>query len=463
MKDEDLIAIAISDAVDLIQDARYVDFQQRLAYFFAELQKPKTTRMILWEEYNEQKPDGYKYSQFCEILSRFIKGTKSVMHFEHTAGEELQFDFAGDKLSYVDLENGEMIKCPVLVCVLPFSCFTYVEALHSERREDLINGLNHCLQYIGGVPQSIKSDNLAQWVKKANRYEPSFTDFADQISLHYGTTMTATRVKKPRDKATVESSVNTAYNRIYASIRNKTAQSLRQLNEFIFEELQNLNHKKMQQHDYSRYERFLQYEKPLLKPIPAVLFVIKHTVNAAVQRNYHVMLGEDKHYYSVPCQYIGQTLKIIYDRDNVEIFLSDYQRIVTHVRSYKRYGYTTIPEHMPKNHSYYAKIKGYDEKYFLEKAGSIGLVTTQAIQSILKNKLFEQQCYTSCLGVLRLGEKYGNDRLELACKRAVEGPKVTYMIIKSILDKKLDQVPLQTDLFYNVPEHENIRGSQNYQ
>jgi hypothetical protein len=118
---------------------------------------------------------------------------------------------------------------------------------------------------------------------------------------------------------------------------------------------------------------------------------------------------------------------------------------------------------MPPSQNHYAQIKGYNREYFIEKGTQIGSNTASAIGKILDQKIFIQQTYNSCLGILRLGRKYGSDRLEAACGRALKGYKVTYIGIKNILERNLDKVPPQTDLFITIPDHENIRGSESYQ
>ena len=99
----------------------------------------------------------------------------------------------------------------------------------------------------------------------------------------------------------------------------------------------------------------------------------------------------------------------------------------------------------------------------LEQAAAIGCCTTTAIEKILDQKIFVEQTYNSCLGLLRLGEKYGNDRLEAGCQRALTGYKVTYTVVRNILERNLDKKPLQTELFIYIPEHDNIRGAESYQ
>jgi hypothetical protein len=237
-----------------------------------------------------------------------------------------------------------------------------------------------------------------------------------------------------------------------------------QINQALLEELNRFNRRYLQRCNYSRLDRFTQHEKQLLLPLPTELFVPKSKVMAKVQRNCHITLGEDWHHYSVPFLHIGKTLQVIYDTDHVEIYL-DTIRIVTHTRSYQRKGYTTLAEHLPPQHQHYARIKGYNREYFIEKAATIGNNTAEAIGKILEQRIFIEQSYNSCLGVLRLGEHYGSDRLELACRRALAGYKVNYTIIRNILERKLDQAsaPIESELFISISDHENIRGAQSYQ
>jgi hypothetical protein len=175
-----------------------------------------------------------------------------------------------------------------------------------------------------------------------------------------------------------------------------------------------------------------------------------------------VTLGQDWHHYSVPYIHIGKTVEIVYDTDHVEIYL-DFVRVACHRRSYVRNGHTTLKEHLSPGQRYYARIKGYDRDYFISRATSIGINTTEAIGKILDQKIFVEQTYNSCLGLLRLGDKYGADRLEAACQRALYGYKITYKIVGNILERNLDKAPQQTDLTFTLPKHENIRGASSYQ
>ena len=156
-----------------------------------------------------------------------------------------------------------------------------------------------------------------------------------------------------------------------------------------------------------------------------------HEAGNKVQRNYHITLGEDGHNYSIPFQHIGKEVQVVYDADNVEVYLNQC-RIAIHKRNYRKGGYTTVANHVPAAHRHYSQVRGWDKEYFIEQASKVGKSTTDVITKILEQKIFIEQTYKTCLGILKLKEKYGDDRLEAACNRASGGYKLNYNIIKNI-------------------------------
>jgi transposase len=444
------------------KDARFLDFQSRLGHYASELKKRHVTRQLLWEEYRQAFPDGYGYTRFCHHLNEHIGSKDVTATFTHLPGEKLMVDFAGDKLSYVDEQSGEVVYCEVFVAVLPFSSYIYVEALASQKQQDFVKGLNNAFVYLGGVSQSVVCDNMKGAVKKANRYEPTFTELVEQLALHYDTTFMATRVRKPRDKATAETSVRVTYKRIYGKLRNQESYSLEELNSNIRRELTHLNTRHFKGRDFSRKDVFEQYERETLHALPAEVFEVKKSVMAKVQKNYHAILGENMHQYSVPWRFSGKQVKLVYTSDDVEIYFEN-RRIALHRRNYRRHGYSTLKEHMPENHRAIMEQKGWDAAYFLREAEKTGTQTRQVIAQVLKSKAFPEQTYNSCLGILRLGNKYGNHRLEAACTLMLNGPKANYGILKNILKNNMDkQINNKSDKDFKTPAHGNIRGPEQY-
>ena len=463
LSDAELSGLLVPPKMEKPHGSKRQWLDDRLEAYLNELQRPHVTRQVIWEEYRQEQPHGYSYSQFCEHLRRHKRRNELTLHLTHHAGERYEFDFAGDPLHYYDVVEQVEVKCPVLVCTLPYSGFSYVEPLASARQEHLIPALNRAVEYLGGVPRFMVTDNMAQVVTQSSRYEPTFTELSEQWSLHYRTAIRAVRVKKPKDKASVEKTVHLAYQRIYARLRNETFYSLKELRIRVFELLEEFNDRPMQSCGMSRRERFMQEEKALLRPLPETLFTLKNKTRAKVKKNHHVVLGQDMHSYSVPYQYVGQETNIVYDEEVVEVFLTNLQRIAIHTRDTRRYGYSTLAEHRPESHRRYLEQRGWCQEDFIQMAARIGENTSISIEKILSSKVFVEQTYDSCIGVFQLGKKYGNDRLDAACKRANQGSRITYKIIKNILENNLDKVELkETSLNSFIPEHTNIRGPEAY-
>jgi hypothetical protein len=318
------------------------------------------------------------------------------------------------------------------------------------------------VKFYRGVTATVLCDNFKTAVTRADRYEPVFTELCLQLSEHYGTTFSATRPYSPRDKAMVERAVNIVYTNIYAPLRNREFTSLEALNTAIKEQLILLNNKPYKNTPYSRSYFFEQQERSFLKPLPPEPFTLKKVTQLTVQRNYHIQLTEDRRYYSVPYQYVGKKVKVLYDNRSVEVYL-DQDRIALHLRRPSQQAYTTLAEHMPPNHARMREIKGFNRDDLLAQASRIGKATCQVASLILQNSVYMEQNYKSCFGMLMLHKKYNPGRLEAACMRAMQGSRVTYTMIKNILEKGLDkQQPSPPDP-PPIPPHENIRGKGYYQ
>ena len=460
LSDEQLAELVYINNPVNIKDQRYDKLAPKLAHYTRELNRIGVTRLLLWQEYSQQEDCPYSYQQFCEHLNNHKRIHQAVMHLEHKPGDKAEIDFAGKMLSYVDKETGEVVFCPVLVAVLPYSKFAYVEALPNAGMENLVSALNRCMKSFGGVPSYVVSDNMKQVVKVSNRYEPSFTALTEQWSVHYNTSLLAARVAKPRDKSTVEKSVDLAHKRIYAPLRNHIFYSLSELNHHIKACLEKHNKALLQKQDFSRYDLLLK-EKESLKALPADDFEMKYIVKAKVQKNYHITLGQDWHHYSVPYKYIGKEVKVVYDSGQVEIY-HHLSRIAVHSRNYRKHGYSTLSSHMPEKHAQYHRSLGWDEDYFLEKAEAIGEHALLAIKKIIASRQFTEQTYNACLGIIRLKDKYGRERVEAACKRALQGALINYRTITNILSTGMDKVSFGEENLLTIPFHDNIRGPMNY-
>jgi transposase len=419
------------------------------------------TRQLLWQEYIVEYPDGYSYSQYCYHVHQYLKHADRAMHMEYNPGDILMIDFAGDKQRYVDPTTGEVFACDVFVAILPFCGLIFCHAVPSQQSPDFVTCINAMLRFYGGVPGTLLCDNLKTAVVRPDRYEPCFTDLCYQLSEHYQTTFSATRPYSPRDKAMVESAVKIVYTHVYAPLRKQTFTSIEELNKAMQSQLLLLNNRPYKHTPYSRWYYFEQQEQQTLKPLPTEPFNAKKVVMLTVQRNYHVQLSEDHLYFSVPHSFVGKKVKVMYDKRTVEVYFN-HERIALHIRRLPHKVYTTIGEHMPPNHAHMLEIKGWNKDDLLTKAKLLGPSVHQAAILILSNNFYVEQNYKACFGLLMLDKKFGTNRLESACTRALTGTRVNYTMIKNILERGLDKQPLQPELF-STPEHTNIRGAEHYQ
>jgi len=439
-------------------DQRLSSLEAFLPYMEKELRRTGVNRWVLWEEYKTKHPAGFSYAHFCRHYQQWSKNTDSCMHMEHKAGDKVFVDYAGKKLQIVDKQTGEIKPVEVFVAILGASQLTYVDASYSQQSEDFIDSMQHALHYFGGVPAAIIADNLKSAVTKSNKYEPMLNERFADFASHYGTHILATRPYKPRDKAMVEKAVSIVYSRIYAPLRDRTFYSLSELNQAIKELVDAYNRVNFKTRNYSRMDMFESVEKPTLKPLPVEQYQIKNYALAKVQKNSHVYLSAEWHYYSVPFRYIGKRVKIIYTRSIVELY-HNYQRIAIHERDKKPYGYTSIKTHLPSAHQFVSEWK--PEK-FINWAKVYGQSVHEYILKILENHQHPEQNYKSCIGILSLEKKYGRERLNKACDRGLYYCNYSLRVIKNILENGMDQLKEEESKQLRIPMHENIRGEHYY-
>jgi len=258
------------------KDERFDHFKTKLGYFSKELTRVGVTRQLLWEEYLSDYPGGYGHTQFCYHLSQQLIARKPSMVLQHRAGEKLFIDFAGKKLSYVDIDTGEVVPCQVFVACLPYSDYSFVMVVRSQSIADFLYALGCCLEDFGGVPEVLVPDNLKAAIVKASSYEPDVNRAMEDFANHYKTTVIPARARKPKDKALVENQVKMIYNRIYAKLRKLTFFDLPSLNKAVKDKTKEHNQTRMQQKPYCREERFLADEKHLLHPLPEQPFEVKY-------------------------------------------------------------------------------------------------------------------------------------------------------------------------------------------
>ncbi len=415
------------------------------------------TLQLLWEEYKESQPDGYQYSRFCELYNRWVQKLDLVLRQDHRVGEKMFVDHAGPTVPIVDRETGQVHEAAIFVAVLGASNYTYAEATWNRNLASWIGSHIRTLEFFQGVPAVTVPDNWKTAVKDPCYYEPDLNPTYRDFAQHYGTVIIPARVRKPRDKAKVEAGVLIVERWILAALRKHTFHTLAELNLAIRELLVKLNQRKFRKLDTTREKLFEELERPALKPLPPEPFTFAEWKKARANIDYHVEI--ERHYYSVPYQLVHQEVEARIAAATVEIFLKG-RRIVTHTRSFVPGKHTTLPEHRPKKH----QNLEWTASRMVERGLVIGTSTAAALERIMESRKHPELGYRSCLGVLRLGERYGRERLETACRRAVALNACSYRRIKSMLETGLDRQPLEpvATPAAHTDVHANVRGAGYY-
>lgn len=423
---------------------------------YAAMSKKGMTLILAWQEYKGVHPEGYQLSWFCETYRRYVGRLGITLRQSHPAGRCF-VDYAGQTVPIMDVLSGEIRAAQIFVGVLGASNYTYAEATWSQTLPDWIGSHGRMFAFYGGVPEVLVPDNLKSGVKHACFYDPELNPTYREFAAYHGVTVLPARPGKPRDKAKVEGAVLIVERWILARLRNRRFFSLAELNAAIAWLLEDLNVRAFKKLPGNRRELFAATDAPALAPLPAIAYEFAQWKLARVNIDCHIEV--DGHYYSAPYRHLRQQVDVRLTATVVEVFAKG-KRVASHGRSFAKGRHTTVTEHLPPQHQRYLD---WSPERLAHWAGKMGPSVQALIESILTTRTHPQQGYRTCLGILRLGKAYGNERLEAACQRALAVKATSYRSLESMLktgmDKKpLPAVPAPTPL----PLHDNVRGPDYY-
>jgi transposase len=422
-----------------------------IEYIFCEMKKKSVTLMLLWEEYKEKHPDGIMYTQFCERYRNFKKNNKISMHKEHKAGGEVEVDWAGDTMSYVEPQTGKIRSAYIFVAVLPASSYPFAYAYGDMKTSNWIDAHVRAYEYFGGVPKVTIPDNTKTAVINADRVDPVLNKSYSEMAKHYRTTLIPARAGRPKDKAADENMVGNVSRRIIAALRNRQFFSLYEINQAISEELMKLINRPFQKLEGNRLSAFEKIDKPFLQPLPTTKYEYSEWKETKVQFNYHVDF--DGFFYSVHYSHINSKCSVRATSKTIEIYIGS-QRIAAYPRNYNTFKrYTTFPEHMPEGHK---AVSGWSPERFLSWAEKVGPNTRELIKHILESREYPVQTYRTCMGIMRFSKSYSNEIIENASRETLDKNTCSYKYFSIILKQvraKASQINTE-----RIIAHNNVRG-----
>lgn len=437
---------------------RHIRLEALLPEYAVRLSRKGMTVKKLYEEYHAVHPDGYLKSSFGMKLRQFMLQTNAIGHVEHRAGDQMYIDFAGDRLEIVDEATAEVRKVEVFVAILPCSHYTYCEAVWSQKKEDLIKACENAIHFYGGSPCAIVPDNLKSAVTRSDRNDPVINADFESFAEHYGCAVVPARVRRPRDKALVENAVKLMYRSVYVDLEGKIFHNLESLNGAIQKSLETFNARHLTRRKESRRQLFESVEKDSLRPLPPDRYQMRQRAVATVQRNSYVTLH--RHHYSVPVQYVGKRVDLVYDSDTIDIY-HGFTHVATHHRNDTPYEYTTKPSHNLPGRKGSCES---DIEDLLSRAAQIDNIVLHYLRAVIEDRRYPELAFRACRGIMKLEKKYGQERLVSGCAAAMDARLYSVSGMMDILESGADADYLPgADADGNgrpTPAHRNIRGKE---
>lgn len=366
-------------------------------------------------------------------IRRFLQANepaplKATVRLDFAPAEAAQVDFgAGPRI--LDTDTGELRKSWVFVMTLCFSRHQYAELIW---RQDVATWLachRHALEWFNGVPRRLIIDNAKCAITRAHRRDPEVQRAYGECAEGYGFKIDACPPREPQLKGRVEAGVK-YLKQAFLPLREfrSLADANAQLRQWILAEAGNRIHGTTREQPLALFE---SVEKALLGRLPDVPPELAVWAQLKVHRDAHVQF--ERAYYSVPFRLLSQTLWLKATSDVVRLYQA-HQLVATHVRQLRPGARSTVADHMPPNALAFAMR---DPQWCLKQAKAVGPQCQALIERLFADRVLEH--LRAAQGVIRLGEKYGQARLEAACQRALSFDNPRYRSVKTILEKGLDQ------------------------
>ncbi len=380
----------------------------------------------------------YAFSGSYNSIQRLVKRMKDLavpttMILDFHPGDAAQVDFgAGPKL--VDELTGLVTKTWIFVMVLAWSRHMYAEIVLRQDVETWLGCHRRAFEWFNGLPKKIIIDNAKCAITKACYHDPVVQRSYGDCAEGYGFIISACPPRDPQKKGRVESGVKYVKNAFVPlrSFRN-LVDANQQLKTWLLETAGNRIHGSTHEKPLTLFET----ERHLLKTLPDKPPELAVWEKVTVHGNCHVQFL--KCYYSAPFRLVKQALWLRASETTVRLY-KDHELVAVHPRLLKHGTRHSLNEHLPPNALAYCMR---DSQWCLEQARVIGIHCEHVITQLLTESVVDY--LRGAQGIIGLQKKYGNARLDAACRRALAFQCGYYKTVKSILQQGLEYAPL--------PEH----------
>lgn len=358
------------------------------------------------------------YDRFCKTYQRHVLVTGAASRVGHKAGQTVEVDWSGPSMQLTDATSGRARQVFLFVGCLPFSRYAFAWPVLDMRQDTWLRAHVAMFEFFGGSCPRIVPDNLKTGVLKHPREgEIVLNDAYREMAAHYSAAVLPGRVRKPKDKASVENTVAHVATWVIAGLRKQQFTSLPELGAAVIERMEDYNREPFQKRPGSRHSVFTAEEQPLLTPLPAVAYEISRWVyGRRVGRNAHVVW--ERNSYSAPFVHIGARVDLRITARTLEIYRGT-ERLSSHLLLPEGSSneYRTNDADLPAGERY----QRWDSERVRDWAERIGPATVIVVNRIFESVPIDEQGLDAALAVLRLSRRFSAERVEAACRLALTG------------------------------------------
>lgn len=393
------------------------------------------------------------YTTLRDYVAKIRRSTPHAYMVLHSLpGEEAQVDFGYIGTLKV---GGAPRKAWVFVMSLSYSRYMYVSITLDQSVQTFIRCHTEAFRYFGGVPQTVKIDNLKAAIVEADFYEPTVQRTYAAFADYYGFLPHPCRVYTPTDKGKVESNVKYVKKNCF---KGRDFRDLDEAKRFLLSWLQETANCRIHGTTGKKPEDvFMEIEKTRLKPLPVEDFVFSKSGTATVRTDFHIV--HEGNFYSVPYAYIGMDVDVIEVNHLLKVYHAG-KEVALHSLCGNAKG-----EHVTDK-SHYPSTKTITQEELLssyrEKMAAVGDGALEFLEAFKNTQMYQCHHYRSISGILALRKKYGDDAVDRACARACRYGNITYRAVKKICESGLYNLPLEEKAGQSGEGNSKIRNLSDY-
>lgn len=403
--------------------------------FVVDMLAAGVTQQTIWQRLRDERGltasvASLKRYVAANLPEDVLRSRVTVLRDTSPAGQEAQIDY-GYLGTWLDPIGGRLRRVWAFVMVLACSRHVFVRPVLTMDQAAWTQAHVEAFAFFGGVTARLVPDNLRTGVERPDLYDPKINRSYAELAAHYDTLIDPARVRKPKDKARVERPMPYVRDSFW---RGREFTSLAQMQAAAIVWCTEVAGQRSCRplSGAAPLTVFRAVEADALKPLPRKEFVLATWSRGTVGPDIHVKVG--RCLYSVPWRFIGQKVDARATFTMVQIFATG-ELVATHAA--KSAGKQTNMSHYPPEKIAFAMRT---PTWCRTQAEQVGPHCVAVIAELLKvNALFRLR---AAQGVLRLADKYGTDRLEAACDKAISVGDPSYRTVKGILLAGVEADPL---------------------